>query len=102
MVGILVFYSSGPLSIGISITAVTFLLLLLIAFAASNRKLQENLTDEMVGLARQLKERSLVMSQSIKNTETVSSHNLLCFEMLVFEGYDAHAMIWCMCLWWFG
>ncbi|PSS13999.1 Vesicle transport protein [Actinidia chinensis var. chinensis] len=36
-----------------------------------HRKLQEDLTDEMVGLARQLKERSLVMSQSVKNTEKI-------------------------------
>lgn len=36
------------------------------------RKLQEDLTDEMVGLARELKERSLLMSQSVKNTEKVS------------------------------
>ncbi|KAE9467222.1 hypothetical protein C3L33_00854, partial [Rhododendron williamsianum] len=49
-----------------------FLLLLLIAFTAFNRKLQEDLTDEMVGLAQQLKESSLVMSQSIKNTKKVS------------------------------
>lgn len=35
------------------------------------RKLQEDLTDEMVGLARQLKETSLLMNQSIQNTEKV-------------------------------
>ncbi|KAK9131005.1 hypothetical protein Sjap_011492 [Stephania japonica] len=34
-----------------------------------HRKLQEDLTDEMVGLARQLKESSLVMHQSLKETE---------------------------------
>ncbi|OMO89232.1 Vesicle transport protein, Use1 [Corchorus capsularis] len=34
-----------------------------------HRKLQEDLTDEMVGLARQLKESSLMMSQSLENTE---------------------------------
>ncbi|XP_050364306.1 uncharacterized protein LOC126782977 [Argentina anserina] len=34
-----------------------------------HRRLQEDLTDEMVGLARQLKETSLVMSQSVQNTE---------------------------------
>ncbi|KAL6505193.1 hypothetical protein OROGR_025010 [Orobanche gracilis] len=34
-------------------------------------KLQEDLTDEMVGLARQLKESSLMMNQSIKNTEKI-------------------------------
>ncbi|KAI8574447.1 hypothetical protein RHMOL_Rhmol01G0354300 [Rhododendron molle] len=36
-----------------------------------HRKLQEDLTDEMVGLAQRLKESSLVMSQSIKNTEKI-------------------------------
>lgn len=39
---------------------------------AFHRKLQEDLTDEMVDLARELKERSLLMSQSVKNTEKVS------------------------------
>ncbi|KAL0371205.1 UNVERIFIED_CONTAM: hypothetical protein Sangu_0438600 [Sesamum angustifolium] len=39
------------------------------AHIEKHRKLQEDLTDEMVGLARQLKESSLMMSQSIKNTE---------------------------------
>ncbi|CAL5432767.1 unnamed protein product [Camellia sinensis] len=34
-------------------------------------KLQDDLTDEMVGLAQQLKESSLMMNQSIKNTEKV-------------------------------
>lgn len=34
-----------------------------------HRKLQEDLTDEMVDLARELKERSLLMNQSVKNTE---------------------------------
>ncbi|KAI3678831.1 hypothetical protein L6452_38134 [Arctium lappa] len=36
-----------------------------------HRKLQEDLTDEMVGLARQLKESSLMMSKSIQNTERI-------------------------------
>ncbi|KAF8101981.1 hypothetical protein N665_0201s0273 [Sinapis alba] len=36
-----------------------------------HRKLQEDLTDEMVGLARQLKERSLMISQSVENTEKI-------------------------------
>ncbi|CAK9150028.1 unnamed protein product [Ilex paraguariensis] len=36
-----------------------------------HRKLQEDLTDEMVSLARQLKESSLVMSQSLQNTEKI-------------------------------
>ncbi|XP_073272039.1 uncharacterized protein [Primulina huaijiensis] len=36
-----------------------------------HRILQENLTDEMVLLARQLKESGLVMSQSIQNTEKI-------------------------------
>jgi SNARE protein 1 len=35
------------------------------------RKLQDDLTDEMVVLAKQLKESSLMMSQSVKNTEKV-------------------------------
>jgi len=34
--------------------------------------LQDNLTDEMVVLAKQLKESSLMMSQSLQNTEKVS------------------------------
>ncbi|KAL6575488.1 hypothetical protein OROHE_000865 [Orobanche hederae] len=34
-------------------------------------ELQEDLTDEMVGLARQLKEITLMMNKSIKNTEKV-------------------------------
>jgi len=33
--------------------------------------LQEDLTDEMVVLAKQLKESSLMMSQSLQNTEKV-------------------------------
>ncbi|KAK3020992.1 hypothetical protein RJ639_045457 [Escallonia herrerae] len=36
-----------------------------------HRKLQESLTNEMVGLAKQLKERSLTMSRSIKDTEKI-------------------------------
>ncbi|XWS49326.1 hypothetical protein CRYUN_Cryun13aG0154200 [Craigia yunnanensis] len=36
-----------------------------------HRKLQEDLTDEMVGLAQQLKESSLMMSQSLENTEKI-------------------------------
>ncbi|XP_047334924.1 vesicle transport protein USE1 [Impatiens glandulifera] len=36
-----------------------------------HRNLQEDLTNEMVGLARQLKESSQVMSQSLKNTEKI-------------------------------
>ncbi|CAN1346448.1 hypothetical protein LINPERPRIM_LOCUS40764 [Linum perenne] len=39
-----------------------------------HRKLQEDLTDEMVVLARQLKESSLMMSQSVQGAEKV-----LCF-----------------------
>ncbi|KAL3849948.1 hypothetical protein ACJIZ3_011830 [Penstemon smallii] len=41
------------------------------AHIEKHRKLQEDLTDEMVVLARQLKESSLVMNQSIKNTEKI-------------------------------
>ncbi|KAL7002438.1 hypothetical protein U1Q18_003593 [Sarracenia purpurea var. burkii] len=36
-----------------------------------HRKLQDDLTEEMVGLAQQLKESSLMMSQSLKNTEKI-------------------------------
>jgi SNARE protein 1 len=36
-----------------------------------HRKLQEDLTDEMVGLARQLKESSLMMNQSLLDTEKI-------------------------------
>ncbi|KAL6516150.1 hypothetical protein OROGR_019455 [Orobanche gracilis] len=43
------------------------------AHIEKHRKLQEDLTDEMVGLARQLKEGSLMMNQSIKNTEKSST-----------------------------
>ncbi|KAL6136568.1 hypothetical protein ACLB2K_061863 [Fragaria x ananassa] len=39
------------------------------AHIEKHRRLQEDLTDEMVVLARQLKETSLVMSHSVKNTE---------------------------------
>ncbi|XP_071698663.1 uncharacterized protein [Rutidosis leptorrhynchoides] len=41
------------------------------AHITKHRKLQEDLTDEMVGLARQLKESTLMMNQSIKNTEKI-------------------------------
>ncbi|GMP99687.1 hypothetical protein CsSME_00047067 [Camellia sinensis var. sinensis] len=36
-----------------------------------HRKLQDDLTDEMVGLAQQLKESSLMMSQSLQNTKKI-------------------------------
>lgn len=36
-----------------------------------HRKLQENLTDEMVGLAHQLKETSLMMNQSLLDTDKI-------------------------------
>eukprot|EP01018_Ginkgo_biloba_P039882 Gb_17989 [translate_table: standard] len=36
-----------------------------------HRKLQDDLTDEMVGLAHQLKETSLMMNQSLLDTEKV-------------------------------
>ncbi|KAK9106657.1 hypothetical protein Syun_022668 [Stephania yunnanensis] len=39
------------------------------AHIEKHRKLQEDLTDEMVGLARQLKDSSLLMHQSLKETE---------------------------------
>ncbi|XP_022891211.1 uncharacterized protein LOC111406188 isoform X3 [Olea europaea var. sylvestris] len=41
------------------------------AHIEKHRKLQDDLTDEMVGLARQLKESTLMMSQSIQNTEKI-------------------------------
>ncbi|XP_076942869.1 uncharacterized protein LOC143612888 [Bidens hawaiensis] len=41
------------------------------AHITKHRKLQEDLTDEMVGLAQQLKESTLIMNQSIKNTEKI-------------------------------
>ncbi|XP_065851510.1 uncharacterized protein [Euphorbia lathyris] len=41
------------------------------AHIEKHRKLQDDLTDEMVGLARQLKESSLLMSQSLQNTEKI-------------------------------
>ncbi|PWA45397.1 vesicle transport protein, Use1 [Artemisia annua] len=41
------------------------------AHISKHRKLQEDLTDEMVGLARQLKESTLMMNQSIKNTDKI-------------------------------
>ncbi|XP_042497793.1 uncharacterized protein LOC122076524 isoform X4 [Macadamia integrifolia] len=39
------------------------------AHIEKHRKLQEDLTDEMVGLARQLKESSLLMNRSLQDTE---------------------------------
>ncbi|KAJ7979374.1 Vesicle transport protein USE1 [Quillaja saponaria] len=41
------------------------------AHIEKHRKLQDDLTDEMVGLAKQLKESSLMMSQSLQNTEKI-------------------------------
>ncbi|GLT96442.1 hypothetical protein SLE2022_140640 [Rubroshorea leprosula] len=41
------------------------------AHIEKHRKLQEDLTDEMVVLARQLKQSSLMMSQSVQNTEKI-------------------------------
>ncbi|GLT38538.1 hypothetical protein SLA2020_127820 [Shorea laevis] len=41
------------------------------ALIEKHRKLQEDLTDEMVVLARQLKESSLMMSRSVQNTEKI-------------------------------
>ncbi|KAJ0532057.1 putative vesicle transport protein, Use1 [Helianthus annuus] len=41
------------------------------AHITKHRKLEEDLTDEMVGLARQLKESTLMMNQSIKNIEKI-------------------------------
>ncbi|XP_074557563.1 uncharacterized protein LOC141813489 [Curcuma longa] len=42
-----------------------------IAHIEKHRKLQEDLTDEMVGLARQLKESSLLMNKSLQDTEKI-------------------------------
>jgi hypothetical protein len=42
-----------------------------------HRKLQEDLTDEMVELARQLKESSLMMNQSVQETEKVHFFHLV-------------------------
>ncbi|KAK6228574.1 hypothetical protein QUC31_006021 [Theobroma cacao] len=47
------------------------LLLMAVNNLLENRKLQEDLTDEMVGLARQLKESSLMMSRSLENAEKI-------------------------------
>ncbi|GAB2265256.1 hypothetical protein Dimus_000325 [Dionaea muscipula] len=41
------------------------------AHIEKHRKLQEDLTDEMVGLAQQLKENSLMMSRSVRNAEKI-------------------------------
>uniref|UniRef100_A0ACD5TEK7 Uncharacterized protein n=1 Tax=Avena sativa TaxID=4498 RepID=A0ACD5TEK7_AVESA len=41
------------------------------AHIEKHRKLQEDLTDEMVDLARQLKESSMVMNQSVQDTEKI-------------------------------
>ncbi|MED6198293.1 hypothetical protein PIB30_064863 [Stylosanthes scabra] len=41
------------------------------AHIEKHRKLQEDLTDEMVVLAKQLKESSLMMNQSLQNTEKI-------------------------------
>ncbi|KAG2607441.1 hypothetical protein PVAP13_4NG247800 [Panicum virgatum] len=50
-----------------------------------HRKLQEDLTDEMVELARQLKESSLMMNQSVQETEKVYSitSKTTCFQWLL-------------------
>ncbi|KAE8056733.1 hypothetical protein FH972_013477 [Carpinus fangiana] len=41
------------------------------AHIEKHRNLQEDLTDDMVGLAQQLKEHSLMISQSLQNTEKI-------------------------------
>ena len=65
-----------------------FLLLLMTYFIFfKNRKLQEDLTDEMVGLAQQLKERSLMMSQSLENTEKVSYTLLILLLFIILSVY---------------
>ncbi|XP_072964827.1 uncharacterized protein [Typha angustifolia] len=45
------------------------------AHIEKHRKLQEDLTDEMVGLAHQLKESSLMMNQSLQDTETADARD---------------------------
>ncbi|XP_065851709.1 uncharacterized protein [Euphorbia lathyris] len=45
------------------------------AHIEKHRQLQDDLTDEMVGLAQQLKESSLLMSQSLQNTEKARIEN---------------------------
>jgi hypothetical protein len=45
--------------------------LLLCRISLLHRKLQEDLTDEMVDLARQLKESSMLMNQSVQDTDKV-------------------------------
>lgn len=53
--------SSGPVKLDVTAQA----------HIEKHRKLQEDLTDEMVDLAKQLKESSLLMSHSIQNTEKI-------------------------------
>lgn len=54
------------------LTSDDWLLQIHTAFIALYRKLQEDLTDEMVVLAQQLKDSSLLMSQSLKRTDKVT------------------------------
>jgi len=42
-----------------------------LSYIDKHRKLQEDLTDEMVSMARQLKENSLMMNRSVKNAEKI-------------------------------
>nr|XP_018685490.1 PREDICTED: uncharacterized protein LOC103994168 isoform X2 [Musa acuminata subsp. malaccensis] len=54
-----------------------------------NRKLQEDLTDDMVGLARQLKESSLLMVQSLQDTEKIHD-SIECCRALLGEHRPCH------------
>ncbi|KAJ7979376.1 Vesicle transport protein USE1 [Quillaja saponaria] len=56
------------------------------AHIEKHRKLQDDLTDEMVGLAKQLKESSLMMSQSLQNTEKAAHVLQLFLSFLVMAG----------------
>ena len=54
-------------------------------FLPNDRKLQEDLTDEMVVLARQLKESSLLVNRSVQNTEKVETMINLIFNFWTFS-----------------
>ncbi|KAF3456637.1 hypothetical protein FNV43_RR01291 [Rhamnella rubrinervis] len=60
------------------------------AHIEKHRKLQDDLTDEMVGLARQLKERSLMMSRSVQDTEKVTPISI---SELILVGFESRYWI---------
>jgi hypothetical protein len=69
-------------------------------FLSCHRNLQEDLTDDMVGLAQQLKERSLMISQSLQKTEKVRIH-ILCQSLasrriFIVEIHEMHCFITCL------